>query len=110
MKGAWVLHMLRMMMVNLSSLQEDSFTKMMAEFYQTYKGKDASTQDFRALVEKYFHSDMGWFFDEWVYGTDVPTLKCTHSGVRSASGKYSLKINVQQKEVSKPFTLYLPFE
>ncbi len=37
-KGAWVLHMLRMMMLNLVDLNEDAFKSMMQDYYQSYRG------------------------------------------------------------------------
>ncbi|MBI4547603.1 MAG: hypothetical protein HY707_06475 [Ignavibacteriae bacterium] len=110
LKGAWVLHMLRMMMLDLATLKEDAFKSMMAEFYQTYRGKDASTDDFRKIVEKYFRADMHWFFDQWVYGAEIPTLKCSRSITKKPNGKYSVSLTIEQKDVSKPFILYLPFE
>ncbi len=109
-KGAWVLHMLRMMLLDLPTMKEDGFKSMMSEFYHTYRGKDASTDDFRQIVNKYFQGDMSWFFDQWVYGTEIPTLKCTHSVSKNPDGKYSVVITIEQKDVSKPFVIYLPIE
>lgn len=109
-KGAWVLHMLRMMMVDLTTLKEDAFKSMMAEFYQTRRNKDTSTDDFIAIVNKYFHTDMHWFFNQWVYGTEIPTLKCEKSITKTPAGKYALHITIQQKDVSAPFTIFLPVE
>jgi hypothetical protein len=109
-KGAWVLHMLRMMMIDLRTQNEDAFKAMMQEFYARFKGTDASTEDFRLVVEKYFRADMRWFFEQWVYGTQVPTLKCSHSVTKTPAGKYQLKITVEEKQVSGPFIVSLPFE
>jgi predicted metalloprotease with PDZ domain len=107
-KGALVLHMLRMMLIDFTTLQESTFKSLMAEFYQKYKGKSASTDDFQKLTEHYFGSDMTWFFDQWVYGTEIPTLKCTKSVTKNAAGHYDLKLTIEQKDVSRPFKIYLP--
>src|SRR5437879_2894174 len=64
-KGAWVLQMLRNMMLNFRSMREDAFTAMMQDFYQQYRGRRASTRDFQRVVEKYTGISMDWFFDEW---------------------------------------------
>jgi len=38
-KGAWVFHMLRMLMLDLQTQKEDRFTGMMRDFYETYSRK-----------------------------------------------------------------------
>ncbi|HDL02023.1 MAG TPA: hypothetical protein ENH23_07305, partial [candidate division Zixibacteria bacterium] len=71
-KGAFVLHMLRNMMIDLKTMNEDNFLNMMREFYSTFRGKDATTQDFRRLAEKYVGISLDWFFDQWVYHNYLP--------------------------------------
>lgn len=110
MKGALVIHMLRMMLVDLSTMNEDLFKSMLKDFYQSNAGKELTTDDFRIFVEKYFKADMQWFFDQWVYGTEIPTLKCAKSIVKSPGGKYVLSVSVEQKDITNPFIIYLPFE
>ena len=68
-KGAWVVHMLRILMLDLKTMNEDRFTETMQDFYRSYQGQRASTDDFRRVVERHAGTDMGWFFDQWVYGT-----------------------------------------
>ena len=57
-KGAWVLHMLRVLMLELRTAKDDRFTAMMREFYHTYRGRRASTEDFRHVVEQHIGMDM----------------------------------------------------
>lgn len=109
-KGAWVIHMLRMMMIDLTTRNEDGFLAMMRDFYGRYAGKDPTTQDFIELVSRHFGSDMKWFFDQWIYGTEIPVLRCGRTIARTPEGKYSVTLSVAQEGVSKPFLLYLPFE
>jgi len=71
-KGAWVFHMLRSMMMDLQTLKDSRFKKMMREFYFTYQGKKVSTNDFQRLVERHFGTMLDWFFNEWMYNTDIP--------------------------------------
>jgi hypothetical protein len=110
LKGAWFIHMLRMMMVDFSTMNEDNFKAMLSEFYQTYYGREASTLDFKKIVEKYFKMDMGWFFEQWIFQNDLPTLKCTHSVQRKENGKIDLKITIQKEAVPDSFKIYLPFQ
>ena len=37
-KGAWVLHMLRMLTLDLQSMKEDRFTNILREFYGGFAG------------------------------------------------------------------------
>ena len=48
---------------------------MMREFYSRYVGRPTFTEDFRHVVERAAGEDMGWFFDQWVYGTGAPTYR-----------------------------------
>ena len=53
-KGGYVLEMLRAMMFNSRSQDPDeNFKAMMQDFTKTYAGKAASTEDFKAIVEKH---------------------------------------------------------
>src|SRR5205823_3420449 len=56
-KGAFVLHMLRMMMWD-SKTQDQRFKEMMRDFVQTYANKVATTEDFKAAVEKHMTKEM----------------------------------------------------
>src|SRR5690606_17587366 len=38
-KGAWVLHMIRNLMLDLKTMKEDRFFEMMRDFYATYRGR-----------------------------------------------------------------------
>jgi len=67
-KGSWVLHMLRGVMGD-----EAFFDGMYAyandpEFmYGTI-----TTREFQAVMEQYYGADLGWYFDEWIWGRNRP--------------------------------------
>jgi Peptidase family M1 domain len=107
-KGAWVLHMLRIMMLDLKTMNEDRFTETMRDFYGTYQGKRASTADFRRVAERHAGMDLGWFFDEWVYGTAVPSYRVAYRAVPADGGKYRVTLRVQQDNVPEDFRMYVP--
>jgi len=50
-KGAFVLHMLRGMLLDLKTMNEDLFINMMKDYYKTYRGTAASTEDFMKLFQ-----------------------------------------------------------
>lgn len=107
-KGAWVLHMLRALMIDLKSMNEDRFTGMMRDFYQTYRGKQASTADFRRTVERHTGQDMGWFFSQWVDGTALPSYRVAWQVADAPDGKYFVRFRVRQQGVPESFRAYVP--
>ena len=107
-KGAWVVHMLRMLMLDLKTMNEDRFTETMQDFYRTYQGKRASTADFRRVVEQHAGADMGWFFDQWVYGTALPTYRVAYRTDRREDGQYRVRLQVEQEGVPEGFLMYVP--
>lgn len=109
-KGAFVLHMLRQLMLDLRTMNEESFFAMIKSFYQTYKGKKPSTEDFRRHVEQYIGYDLTWFFDQWVYSNDLPTYKFSHKIEKQADGSYTAFCKVITEGVDSSFSMYVPFE
>ncbi|MGH7519992.1 MAG: M1 family aminopeptidase [Gemmatimonadales bacterium] len=106
-KGAWVLHMLRNMMLNTRTMNEDRFKAMMRDFYETYRGKRATTADFQTTVEKHFGQPMDWFFNEWVYGTGVPTYTFSWNAENDSAG-IGVRLRVRQSDVPPSFAMYVP--
>ncbi len=107
-KGAWIMHMLRNLFLDLDTMNEDAFLAMMKDFYQTHRGGKASTQDFQQVVEKYVGSSMDWFFDQWLCGTAVPTYRFRHAVDEHADGTYTLRLRVWQEDVPDGFKMVVP--
>ena len=74
-KGAFILHMLRMLLLDLETGEDERFRALMRGFMQNHVGGVASTRSFEAAVTAAFGEPMDWFFDQWVYGVDVPTYR-----------------------------------
>lgn len=68
-KGAWVLRMLRHV------LGDYDFFAGVAEYRTRHAGGSATTQDLRAAFEAASGEELGWFFDQWVYGANRPRLQ-----------------------------------
>ncbi|MGH7525617.1 MAG: M1 family metallopeptidase [Gemmatimonadales bacterium] len=107
-KGAWVLHMLRILMLDLKDMNESRFTETMRDFYASYQGRRASTEDFRKVVEKHARTDMGWFFNQWVYSAALPTYRVAYGSVPAENGQYRVKLRVRQENVPDDFQMYVP--
>lgn len=68
-KGAWVLHMLR------QEVGTDAFWEGLRGYYDTYKHKNASTADFRRVMEEVSGQDLAWFFEQWTRRAGHPVLE-----------------------------------
>jgi hypothetical protein len=86
-KGGLVLHSLRMMLHDPKNPDPDhNFKEMMKDFCNAYDNKPASTEDFKAIVEKHMvppmdaegNHRMDWFFRQYVYGTGIPEYKLNY--------------------------------
>jgi hypothetical protein len=108
-KGAYILHMLRMMLFDYKTKSDERFIAMMKNYVSIYSGKIASTVDFKSVVEKHFSDDMTWFFNQWVYGTAIPVYTFDYYVDATDDGKYLLTITAQQKEVSPDFKMPFHF-
>ena len=111
-KGAYVLHMLRMLMRDHQAAQPDGrFFAMLKDFLTTYRGRDASTEDFKRMVERHMVPELNatrdgkidWFFDQWVYGTEVPVYSIDVRIEKAEKGKYRIRGTVGQSSVSEDF-------
>jgi hypothetical protein len=111
-KGAYVLHMLRMMMWDMQN-GDQQFKAMMHDFVSSYSSKLASTEDFKAVVERHMtpvmnaagNNKMDWFFSQWVYGTGLPKYDFKPSFSKGADGTISLNLVLNQSGVDDSFMM-----
>ena len=88
------------------------FQAMMQDFVKTHFNQDVSTEDFKAIVERHMTQEMNvnndgkmdWFFNQWVYGTQVPAYKLEYNV--SSDGVLNGKIT--QSGVSDDFSMLVP--
>jgi len=106
-KGAYVLHMLRMMLYDWDTGSDQRFRDLMREFFRDHQGGNASTEDFLAAVSKAFGQPMDWFFDQWVYGIGVPKYDADLDG-RQREGQWRLQGRIRQKRVPEGFRMPVP--
>jgi Peptidase family M1 domain len=114
-KGAYVLHMLRMMMYD-NHTGDAQFKAMMQDFVNTYRGKPATTEDFKAIVEKHMtppmdldgNHKMDWFFNDYVYGTQLPTYRLDYTFKPDPSGDIVFAFTLSQSNVDQNFKMLVP--
>lgn len=109
-KAALVFHMLRNLLVDFSTMREDRFRAMMKDYYSTYRGDRVTTQDFRRLVEKHTGIDMGWFFDQYIYRSELPTYEFTWDYEPAGRNMYTVRCKVVTTGVAEDFQMYVPLE
>jgi hypothetical protein len=113
-KGAYVLHMLRMMMWSRDT-GDDKFKALLRDFIASHRNGPVTTEDFKAAVEKHMLPEMNldkdgtmnWFFRQYVYGTALPTYKLEQS-VANRGGQTILNLKITQSGVSDGFKMLLP--
>jgi hypothetical protein len=111
-KGGFIIHMLRELMHDPETGDRD-FIAVMHDFTATYANRSASTEDFWATVEKHrkpamvmdSSGNMQWFFDEWVYGADIPSYNLDYTITPAAGGEFKLSGVLTQSGVSDTFRM-----
>ncbi len=114
-KGAYVLQMLRSIMYSPQD-EDKPFIAMMHDFVESHRDKPASTESFKAIVEKHMSKTMDlagngrldWFFREWVYGTQIPKYHFEYQITPADSGKVNLHMTVTQSDVDDQFVMLVP--
>jgi hypothetical protein len=114
-KGAYILHMVRMMMWDRKTGDQD-FKATMHDFVTTYSGRAATTEDFKAMLEKHMTAEMDldgnhrldWFFNQYVYGTALPTYKFDYSFDKTPEGDVLFSFKVNQMNVDDSFRMLVP--
>ena len=112
-KGAYILAMLRSMMY---TPEDKAFIAMMHDFVETHRNKPASSESFKAVAERHMtkfmdlqqNGRLDWFFDEWVYGTQVPRYNFEYKLTPAEGGKVKLHVTITQSEVDEHFAMLVP--
>ena len=116
-KGAYVLLMLRSLMYgDHGDNRDQAFIDMMHDFMATYRDAPASTESFKAIAEKHMTKQMDlqqngrldWFFNEWVYGTQVPRYRFKYELQPADAGKFKVHAEITQSEVDDHFAMFVP--
>lgn len=99
-KGAMVFRMLR------ETLGKDQFQLLMHKFFEQYRNKSASIDDFERMATQVAGHNMRYFFAQWVEGTGVPEFSVDYQIIRTRAGKFRTRGTVRQNFEN----LHLPVE
>lgn len=107
-KGSWIMQMLR------ARVGTERFIALLAETVRRYDRKEITTEEFRLLAASFLppKSDdpkLESFFEQWVYGTGIPTMKLTYS-VKGVAPNVKLTGTLTQSGVDEDFTTSVPVE
>lgn len=99
-KGGWTLHMLR------GLIGTETFWTGIRMYYRRYMNANASTDDFRQVMEQASGQDLRWFFTQWLNRSGVPTIE--GSWHYNAERK-QIEITLSQAQTGDPFRLPIEF-
>lgn len=117
-KGALVLRMLHFLFTDPETGSSDAFFKMMRDFVERYRGKAASTEDFRIVSGAHFSRtpiarqlglpNLDWFFWQWVYESDMPSYSLEYAVEDQPDGSAVIRGIVSQQDVPDDWAMILP--
>ena len=90
-KAAWVLNMLR------NIVGDSTYFSVMRRYRADYQYRNAVTADFVNVADTVSHSDMSWFFDEWIFDAGYPVY--TKSFEQDGD---SLALTIRQTQSNAP--------
>ena len=109
-KGAYVLHMLRSMLLDWETGDDTRFRELMRGYAAAHLGREMSTRSFEDAGAAAFGEPMEWFFDQWVYGVDIPTYRVDLdvSPVVDQPAPFVLHGRIRQEDVPDGFRMPVP--
>jgi hypothetical protein len=107
-KGSWIMQMLRRQM------GDERFFAMLTAVLQRYDRKEISTEQFRAVAAQFMppksdDPELESFFDQWIYGTGIPSLKLVYT-VKGKAPALRLVGTLTQTDADEDFTTLVPVE
>jgi hypothetical protein len=105
-KGPLVVHMLRELL-RARKGNDEAFINILREYVKQYDGKLASTTDFQKIVESTLGGDWNWFFNDWIYSAEIPTVRWSYK-VEPSGNAYKLTLSVKRSDVPADFAFLVP--
>jgi aminopeptidase N len=97
-KGSWVLHMLR------AEIGDEAFWRGLRDYYRIYKNSNASTENFKQVMQEASGKSLDVFFTQWLYKPGHPVLEWSWA---YDSKSQALEITVDQTQPGDAFNVPL---
>lgn len=117
-KGALVLRMLHFMFTDPASGDGQPFFDMMTDFVERHRNGNASSDDFRVVVNEHFAkspiarkyglANLNWLFYQSVYQTALPSYELRYKFEDTPDGKVVVSGTIFQKDAPENWTMVLP--
>jgi hypothetical protein len=106
-RGPLVLHMFR------TTVGDKNFFTILRKLLDRADYGPATTEDLKQVVKETLRDDMGWFFDQWVTQSGIPTIDVEHGVMSPSAGRFALTGKVRQpiegfKKMIIPFVVEYP--
>jgi aminopeptidase N len=88
-KGGWILHMLR------RTVGDDTFHKIIREYYSRYAGKNANSDDFITLAQEVSGKPVAPMLNQWLRQPGLPVLAI---GWKYNAAKKAVLLTIEQKQ------------
>ncbi|HTV01314.1 MAG TPA: M20/M25/M40 family metallo-hydrolase [Luteitalea sp.] len=87
---------------------DEAFRTFLARFYHEYRGKRASFDDVRRVMEVVGKQDLARFFEDWIARPGAPTLAVGDVRVTRDGDRHVVEGMVAQSQGGAPFALDVP--
>jgi len=105
-KAAWVLHMLRHV------VGDEDFFEILRTYYADprFANNWATTDGFKDVCQTVSGMDLGYFFDEWIYGTYYPKYSYSYLTQSVGGNEYDVFVHINQTQTSPPTHFTMPVD
>ncbi len=107
-KAAYIFHMIRYILRDYKTGSDDLFASFLKDIVLNFSDKPITNDGLQILLEKYVGGDMGWFFEEWVYGTRIPKYEFSYTSSMNPDNKYVVSCEINQSDVPGDFKMIVP--
>jgi len=65
---------------------------------EKFRYGNVSTEEFVSFVEEVSGKDLGWFFEQWIYGPNHPVYQLNYTKDKSDEGKWKVQYVIIQTQ------------
>lgn len=96
-------------MFDFAKKDDVKFREMLHDFLTAHRWSEATTADFQRIAEEHYEQPLDWFFDQWVYDTQLPEFNWEPIVSQEGDGKFSVEVRVTVENVKPGFRMPIPF-